>query len=93
MGRMLFLPQFPLNPNEKEDCPKACDHSNNVSTTSIHSAQSIRTIDCASGELYDKELLDDSVPLDWHVDLDYQVVDWSFDLWGETTIPSSIIER
>ena len=88
-GENAIPASVPTQTNEKEDCPKACDHINNVNTTSIHSAESIKTINCASEEPYDQELLEDSVPLDWNIDLDYQVLDWSFDLWGETTIPSS----
>ena len=80
---------IPTPDNEKEVCQKAHDYPNNVSTASIHSAQSIGTINCAIGELYDKEPLDASVLLDWNNDIDHQVLDWSFDLWGETTIPSS----
>ena len=71
----------PTPVNEKAIYQKAYDHSNNVSTTSIHSAQSIGSIDCASGGLNDRELLDASVSLDWNIDMDYHVLDWSFDLW------------
>ena len=88
-GENIISVPVPTPVNEKEIYKKAYDHSYNVSITSVHSAQSIGTIGCASGELYDEELLDASVPLDWNIDLDYQVLDWSFDLWGETTIPSS----
>ena len=88
-GENIISVPVPTPVNEKEIYKKAYDHSYNVSITSVHSAQSIGTIDCASGELYDEELLDASVSLDWSIDMDYQVLDWSFDLWGETTIPSS----
>ena len=56
----------PTQENTKEDCPKIYAYSNNMITTSIHFTKSIGTIDCTSRELYNKELLDASVFLDWN---------------------------
>ena len=73
----------PTVDNEEEDCQTAHGNSNNTSTVSMFPLQLIGAGYCSSGELHDKELSDASVPLDWNNNMDHQVLDWSFNLWGK----------